>query len=296
MIDDAIKALGQLFSPPLRAVLWKSIALALAVIFVAGIGLDRLIVHLVGAGSSSVETSLGPNAHTPVSVVAWLLSFAAGLGIIAGSVMLMPAVTAFVASFFADEIADVVEREHYPADPPGKALPLWRAVIEGVKTALLAIAVFLCALPLLLLLGFGAVIFFLATAYVLGRARRHALPSAARGEGAAQAQCRDGLYRRPVHRRLRLDPGAELGDAAVRHDLHGASAQAADGETGHAAAHYAGVRRKLYSITSSALANTEGGTVRPSALAVLRLTTNLNLVGSWIGSSPGFAPLRMRSA
>jgi uncharacterized protein involved in cysteine biosynthesis len=169
MFDDAIKALGQLFSPPLRAVLWKSIALALALIFVAGVGLDRLIVHLVGAGSSSVETSLGPNAHTPVTAIAWLLSFAAGLGIIAGSVMLMPAVTAFVASFFADEIADVVEREHYPADPPGKALPLFRAVVEGVKTALLAIAVFLCALPLLLLLGFGAVIFFLATAYVLGR-------------------------------------------------------------------------------------------------------------------------------
>ena len=35
----------------------------------------------------------------------------------------------------------------------------------------------------------------------------------------------------------------------------------------------------LYSITSSALASSEGGTVRPSALAVLRLITNSNLVG-----------------
>jgi CysZ protein len=158
-----------LFSAPLRAVLWKSIGLALALIVVVGIAFDRLIMHFVGAGGASIETTLGPHAHLPVEAIAWLLSVAASLGVIAGSVMLMPAVTAFVASFFADQIADVVEREHYPADPPGRALPLWRAIIEGVKTALLAVVIYLCAAPLLLLLGFGAVVFFLATAYILGR-------------------------------------------------------------------------------------------------------------------------------
>jgi uncharacterized protein involved in cysteine biosynthesis len=81
----------------------------------------------------------------------------------------MPAVTAIVGSFFADRIADEVEREHYPADMPGKALPLWLALWEGTKTALLAIVIYLCAAPLLLFAGFGAVIFFLATAYILGR-------------------------------------------------------------------------------------------------------------------------------
>ena len=54
----------------------------------------------------------------------------------------MPAVTAFVGSFFVDEIAGEVERTHYPTDPPGRALPLGRALIEGIKTALLAIAVY----------------------------------------------------------------------------------------------------------------------------------------------------------
>src|SRR5580698_10521274 len=124
MFDDAINALTQIFAPPLRAVLWKSVALALALIVVVGIALDRLILWLVGAGSASIETTLGPQAHWPASALAWLLSVAASLGIIVGSVFLMPAVTAFVASFFADQIADEVEREHYPADPPGKALPL----------------------------------------------------------------------------------------------------------------------------------------------------------------------------
>ena len=47
-----------------------------------------------------------------------------------------------------------------------------------------------------------------------------------------------------------------------------------------------------YSITSSASANKLGGTVMPSALAVLRLTTISNLVGCTMGRSAGFSPLR----
>ena len=169
MLNAAVDALADMISPPLRAVLWKSIGLALALIAVIGIAFDRLIIHLVGAGGASVETTLGPHAHLPVDAIAWLLSIAAGLGIIVGGVFLMPAVTALVASFFADQIGDAVERAHYPADPPGKTLPLSIAIWEGLKTALLAILIYLCAAPLLLLAGIGAIVFFLATAYILGR-------------------------------------------------------------------------------------------------------------------------------
>ena len=56
------------------------------------------------------------------------LSIMAGLGIITGALFLMPVVTAFVGSFFVDEIADHVERADYPADPPGRALPFLRAL------------------------------------------------------------------------------------------------------------------------------------------------------------------------
>ena len=48
-----------------------------------------------------------------------------------------------------------------------------------------------------------------------------------------------------------------------------------------------------YSITSSAWASSVAGTVRPSALAVLRLMTSSNLVGCWTGKSDGLAPLRI---
>ena len=97
MLDDVINALTQMVAPALRTVLWKSILLALALIVVLGIALDRLIVYLVDIGGASVETTVGPHAHLPVDAIAWLLSIAASLGIIVGGVFLMPAVTAIVA-------------------------------------------------------------------------------------------------------------------------------------------------------------------------------------------------------
>src|ERR1700722_2773036 len=51
----------------------------------------------------------------------------------------------------------------------------------------------------------------------------------------------------------------------------------------------------FYSITSSARASSNGGTVRPSVLAVLRLITSAYLVIACTGRSAGFSPLRMRS-
>src|SRR3984893_16037256 len=48
-----------------------------------------------------------------------------------------------------------------------------------------------------------------------------------------------------------------------------------------------------HSMTSSARARIDGGTMRPSALAVLRLTTSSKVVGCWTERSAGLAPLRI---
>src|SRR5262245_3121475 len=50
-----------------------------------------------------------------------------------------------------------------------------------------------------------------------------------------------------------------------------------------------------HSITSSAATSKPGGTVRPSALAVLRLRVVSYLIGACTGRSAGLAPRRMRS-
>jgi len=81
----------------------------------------------------------------------------------------MPAITSLVASVFVDDVADHVEREHYPAERPGTALPYGLAMTEGVKTALLTILVYLIALPFVFVAGAGFIAFFIATAWLLGR-------------------------------------------------------------------------------------------------------------------------------
>jgi len=169
MFASASRALSQMLSPPFRSVLLRSMGLALAFLVVAGIGLHRLLSWGLGEGGVWLETTIGPNASTPVNVMEWVLAFAAGLGIFAGAIFLMPAVTALVAGFFADEIAEEVERRHYPADPPGRALPLPRAVLEGAKTAALSLLIYLLALPFLFFAGLGLLIFFFANAFLLGR-------------------------------------------------------------------------------------------------------------------------------
>jgi CysZ protein len=169
MLDAAIKALWQMFTPPFRTVLLKSVALAVAILVVLVIVLHRVLAWLTGAGETWAESALGSFAHGPLVALGWVLALALGFGLVAGAIFLMPAVTALVASFFGDEIAETVERTHYPLEPAGAALPVGRAILEGVKTAGIAIVIYLCCVPFLLLAGFGALLFFFATAYLLGR-------------------------------------------------------------------------------------------------------------------------------
>ena len=169
MLDPAVKAISQILSPPMRSILWRSIGLALVLIVVLAIGLQRLLSWFATYGEGWAEAMLGPSFHTPLNILAWIVSIAAGFGVVFGAVFLMPAITSLVASVFVDEVADHVEREHYPAERPGTALPLGIAMTEGVKTALLTIMVYLIALPFVFIAGAGFLAFFIATAWLLGR-------------------------------------------------------------------------------------------------------------------------------
>ena len=186
MFEAAVKALSQMLSPPFRAVLMKSIGVAAALLVVVAIALHRLVAWLASGGELWLESTIGSGAHLPLNVLFWILAIVAALGLFVGVIFLMPAVTALVAGLFGDEIAEQVERTYYPADPPGAALPIARAVIEAVKIALLSLLVYLCAVPFLLVAGLGAVIFFFATAHLQGRqyfelaAMRHHPPAEAK--------------------------------------------------------------------------------------------------------------------
>ena len=169
MLDAAVKALSQILSPPMRSILWRSIGLALVLITVLAIGLQRLLswfANMAKAGPkrcsarASIPRSMcwpGSSRSPPASASC------------SARIFLMPAITSLVASVFVDDVADHVEREHYPAERPGTALPLGVAMPEGIKTALLTILVYLVALPFVFFAGAGFLVFFIATAWLLGR-------------------------------------------------------------------------------------------------------------------------------
>src|SRR5436305_11512531 len=150
MLTAALTALSQILPPPMRAILWRSIGLALVLVAVLAIALQRLLSWFAASGEVWLEASLGPSFHTPLNILAWIVSIAAGLGVVFGAVFLMPAITSLVASVFVDDVAEIVERAHYPHQPPGAALPVGLALREGIKTAALTLLVYLLALPFVL--------------------------------------------------------------------------------------------------------------------------------------------------
>jgi CysZ protein len=98
-----------------------------------------------------------------------VLDIMTGFGLLVGLGLLATPVAALFVGLFLDDIADTVERKHYPNDPAGRPLPPGRAIWAALKFFGIVVMVNLLCLPLVFMLGFGALIFLIANAYLLGR-------------------------------------------------------------------------------------------------------------------------------
>ena len=154
MLSDALASFVQIFSPPFRTVMWKSLGLTAIVLFLLGLGLDRL------------ASSLMPAAPTWLS---WILSILVALGLVASLTLLAAPTASLVAGFHLDNIADAVEREIDPLGPRGRPLPLPASLYVGLRFAALSLLVNLAVLALTLFTGVGFVAFFVLNGYLLGR-------------------------------------------------------------------------------------------------------------------------------
>jgi CysZ protein len=154
MLQDALDSFSDIFSPPFRKVMAKSLALTAAILVLAWFGLDRLALSLV-----PVEP---PWLATTISLVV-------GLGLLAGLMVLAAPVSSLVAGFFLDEIAAHVEREIDPSGPLGRPAPALEAAAFALRFAALSILVNLIALVLLFVPGLGVVAWIAANGYLLGR-------------------------------------------------------------------------------------------------------------------------------
>jgi CysZ protein len=159
IFDAAFRAFRQVLSPPFRAVLWKTLALTIGLLVLVWAALTRLFSAWFAGTAAGVQ-------YPWIDAYAVLL---AGFGLVIGLAYLLPAVSILVAGFFLDDVAEEVEREDYPMDPPGRALPVSTALIEGARFGLTALGVNLIALLFFFIPIVNIVIFFGANAYLLGR-------------------------------------------------------------------------------------------------------------------------------
>ncbi len=153
MIEDVIQAFSQTFSPSLRRILLKSVALAVLLLLVLGVVLQTLITRF-------------SELPQPFEMA---LAIATGLGLIAGAIYLMGPIASLIAALFVDEVAEEVERTAFPADPVGRSLPIATSLFLSVKFFGLVLLVNFFALLMLLIPGINIAAFFVANGYLLGR-------------------------------------------------------------------------------------------------------------------------------
>lgn len=165
IIAAARAAASRLFTPPFRGVLMKSLGLTLAGL----IALWFLARYLFDALAWPWLDALIPDLPAWAGWLGVVGTVIAGLGLALGLALLIAPVTAMIAGLFLDDVAEVVEREDYPSDPPGRPLAFWPALASSAKFVGVVLAGNLLALVLLLVPGVNIAAFFIVNGYLLGR-------------------------------------------------------------------------------------------------------------------------------
>ena len=161
MLQDYSRAIDQIGDPAFRGVLIRGVGLTL-VVFVAVAILAWYLLSLVPEFQSDWW-----------SWVNYLVDIGGGLGIVVLMALLFPAIVTMFMSMFLDDIAEAVERKHYPADSPGRELPFGPALWLSLKFAGIVILLNLWILPLYVLTfifpPISLVLFYGLNGYLLSR-------------------------------------------------------------------------------------------------------------------------------
>lgn len=139
ILNDFLKAVGQMTDPRFLRVLLLGLALTIALLVGAWwlftLALDWLVpdsITLPWIGEvGGLDTALSW-ASVPVMLLA-------------SAFLMVPVATAFL-GIFLEQIADAVEVRHYPALPPARAVGLFEGLIDALRMLGVVIAVNLVAL------------------------------------------------------------------------------------------------------------------------------------------------------
>lgn len=158
MLKALFAAFADLSDPAIRRVLWKSLALALAVLVGLAVLLWWLATWLADMETGWLDT---------------VVEFATGFGVVILAWLLFPAAVTGVLGLFLDEVAEAVERRRYPALPPARVQPWGEIMRQTLAFAAVALGLNLLLLPLYILLFWFppayAALFYGVNGYLLGR-------------------------------------------------------------------------------------------------------------------------------
>ena len=171
MFSALAKAFGQLSDPEVRRVLVRSVLAAL-VVFTAVWVAAWFGLGWAGEALSDWVAGQEPGGFW-VEVVEWVFGAAGVVGVLIASFFLFPGVMLVALTLMLDDIAQAVERRHYPELAPAREQPIGEAVMAALAFAAVMLLLNLLALPFYLLLLFvpplNLFVFYLLNGYLLGR-------------------------------------------------------------------------------------------------------------------------------
>ncbi|MEQ1951472.1 sulfate transporter family protein [Mesorhizobium sp. CN2-181] len=165
ILEAARAAASQLFSPPFRGVFFKTLGLTLLALVALWFGLVEWFEWLALPWLDALLPGL-PGWVGWLGVVAAVV---AGIGLALGLALLIAPVTAIIAGFFLDDVAELIERTDYPQDAPGRPVPTLASIVLSLKFFGIVILGNLFALLLLLVPGVNVAAFFVVNGYLIGR-------------------------------------------------------------------------------------------------------------------------------
>lgn len=154
MWSSAVLAARQTISAPFRMVLLKSLGITLLLLVVGWFALQALGDRLLVVRNETANT------------VAHILG---GLGLAFGMLFLVTPITAAVAGLFLDDVAELVEREHYPNDAPGRPVPLFKGLLLSARFFLTVLGLNILLLFVLFIPVVGIVSWLGVNGYLLSR-------------------------------------------------------------------------------------------------------------------------------
>ena len=166
MIFSALRlAIADLFAAESRSAFWKVIGLTLAML----IALWFLITGVFSEWALPWMQGFFPEMPEWTGVAGFLFGILASVALALGLAFLIAPISVLIAGFFLDDVAEAIERRHYPAKPTGRALALRQSIPHTLKFLGVVIAGNLLALTLLFIPLVNLFAFFVINSYLLSR-------------------------------------------------------------------------------------------------------------------------------